>query len=30
MGYTNVTSLAGGMAAYLAAGLPVDKLSPPK
>ena len=30
MGYTNVSSLAGGLAGYLAAGLPVDKLSPPK
>ena len=30
MGYTNVSSLAGGLAAYQAAGLPVDKSSPPK
>jgi rhodanese-related sulfurtransferase len=30
MGYTNVFSLAGGIAAYEAAGLPVDKSSPPK
>ena len=30
MGYTNVSSLAGGMAAYQAAGLPVDKSSPPQ
>jgi rhodanese-related sulfurtransferase len=30
MGYTNVSSLAGGLAAYLATGLPVDKSSPPK
>src|SRR5664280_2568226 len=30
MGYTNVSSLAGGLAAYGAAGLPVDKSSPPK
>ena len=30
MGYTNVSSLAGGLAAYQAAGLAVDKSSPPK
>jgi len=30
MGYTNVSSLAGGLAAYGAAGLPVDSASPPK
>ena len=30
MGYTNVSSLAGGLAAYAAAGLPVDSASPPK
>jgi rhodanese-related sulfurtransferase len=30
MGYTNVSSLAGGLAGYLAAGLPVDKSSSPK
>jgi rhodanese-related sulfurtransferase len=30
MGYTNVSSLTGGLAAYQAAGLPVDKSSPPK
>lgn len=30
MGYTNVSSLAGGLAAYQAAGLPVDMSSPPK
>ena len=30
MGYTNVSSLAGGMAAYEAAGLPVDSASLPK
>ena len=30
MGYTNVSSLAGGLAAYQAAGLPVDKSSLPK
>jgi rhodanese-related sulfurtransferase len=30
MGYTNVTSLAGGLAAYQAAGMPVDKSAPPK
>ena len=30
MGYTNVSSLAGGLAAYEAAGLPVDSASPPK
>ena len=30
MGYTNVSSLAGGLAAYQAAGLPVDKSTPPK
>jgi rhodanese-related sulfurtransferase len=30
MGYTNVSSLAGGLAAYQAAGLPVDKSIPPK
>ena len=30
MGYTNVSSLAGGLAAYQAAGLPVDKLPLPK
>ena len=30
MGYTNVWSLAGGLAAYQAAGLPVDKSSSPK
>jgi rhodanese-related sulfurtransferase len=30
MGYTNVSSLAGGLAGYLAADLPVDKSSPPK
>jgi rhodanese-related sulfurtransferase len=30
MGYTNVFSLAGGITAYEAAGLPVDKSSPPK
>ena len=30
MGYTNVSSLAGGLAAYQAAGLPVDTSSPPK
>jgi rhodanese-related sulfurtransferase len=30
MGYTNVSSLAGGLAAYEAAGLPVDSPSPPK
>jgi rhodanese-related sulfurtransferase len=30
MGYTNVSSLAGGLAAYLDTGLPVDKSSPPK
>jgi rhodanese-related sulfurtransferase len=30
MGYTNVSSLAGGLAAYQAAGLPVDKSGPPK
>lgn len=28
MGYTNVSSLAGGIAAYQAAGLPVDKSTP--
>lgn len=30
MGYTNVLSLAGGLAAYQAAGLPVDKTTPPR
>ena len=30
MGYTNVSSLAGGLAAYQAAGLPVDKSTPQK
>ena len=30
MGYTNVSSLAGGIAAYQAAGLPVDQSPPPK
>jgi rhodanese-related sulfurtransferase len=30
MGYTNVSSLAGGLAAYQAAGLPVDSSNPPK
>jgi rhodanese-related sulfurtransferase len=30
MGYTNVSSLAGGLAGYQAAGLPVDRSSPPK
>ena len=30
MGYTKVSSLAGGLAAYEAAGLPVDNASPPK
>jgi rhodanese-related sulfurtransferase len=30
MGYTNVSSLAGGFSGYLVAGLPVDKTSPPK
>lgn len=30
MGYTNVFSLAGGIAAYEAAGLPMDKPSPQK
>jgi rhodanese-related sulfurtransferase len=30
MGYTNVSSLAGGLAAYEAAGLPVESASPPK
>ncbi len=30
MGYTNVSSLAGGLAGYVAAGLPVDKSSTPK
>lgn len=30
MGYTNVSSLAGGLAAYEAAGLPVDSTSLPK
>lgn len=30
MGYTNVSSLAGGVAAYAAAGLPVDKSSVPQ
>ena len=30
MGYTNVSSLAGGLAAYQAAGLPVDQSPPPK
>jgi rhodanese-related sulfurtransferase len=30
MGYTNVSSLAGGMAAYQAAGLPMDKAAPKK
>jgi rhodanese-related sulfurtransferase len=30
MGYTNVSSLAGGLAAYEAAGLPVDSASPAK
>ena len=30
MGYTNVSSLAGGMAGYQAAGLPVDRSSSPK
>jgi rhodanese-related sulfurtransferase len=30
MGYTNVSSLAGGIAAYQAAGLPVDSSSPAK
>jgi rhodanese-related sulfurtransferase len=30
MGYTNVSSLSGGMSAYQAAGLPVDTSSPPK
>ena len=30
MGYTNVSSLAGGLAAYEAAGLPVDSASPPR
>jgi rhodanese-related sulfurtransferase len=30
MGYTNVSSLAGGMAGYQEAGLPVDRSSPPK
>jgi rhodanese-related sulfurtransferase len=30
MGYTNVSSLAGGIASYQAAGLPVDQTSPPK
>jgi 3-mercaptopyruvate sulfurtransferase SseA len=30
MGYTNVSSLAGGLAGYQAAGLPVDRSSPQK
>jgi rhodanese-related sulfurtransferase len=30
MGYSNVSSLAGGLAAYRAAGLPVDQSAPPK
>jgi rhodanese-related sulfurtransferase len=30
MGYTNVSSLAGGLAGYQAAGLPVDRSSPTK
>lgn len=30
MGYTSVASLAGGIVAYQAAGLPVDKPAPPK
>jgi rhodanese-related sulfurtransferase len=30
MGYTNVSSLAGGLAGYEAAGLPVDSASPPR
>lgn len=30
MGYTNVFSIAGGLTAYEAAGLPVDHTSPPK
>ena len=30
IGYTNVSSLSGGLAAYQAAGLPVDQSSPPK
>jgi len=30
IGYTNVSSLSGGLAAYQTAGLPVDQSSPPK
>lgn len=30
MGYSNVFSLAGGLAAYQAVGLPLDKSTPPK
>lgn len=30
MGYSHVSSLAGGFAAYRAAGLPVDSSGPPK
>jgi rhodanese-related sulfurtransferase len=30
MGYTNVSSLAGGVAAYVAVGLPLDRSTPPK
>ena len=30
MGYTNVLSLAGGIGAYQAAGLPVEEAAPPK
>jgi rhodanese-related sulfurtransferase len=30
MGYTNVSSLAGGLAGYEAVGLPVDGANPPQ